>query len=203
MGRPREHGEHQRLALLDAAEAIAAADGAEAVSVRRVAERAGTSTRAVYSLYGSKEGLLAALGNRAFEILGAWTGEVEHTDDPTADLIAATVTRFRRWTLEHPALFAIGLLREQIPAELAERCRPARVAALENLVTLLGRALGLTGGFTNPALMEATTHFDAMCEGLAILERRGVLPSGREEACWHDGIGALVAGLQANTTPAT
>ena len=199
VGRPREHDERTGAALLDAAEQIAAAEGADAISVRRVAQRAGTTTRAVYSLYGSKEGLLIALGNRAFEILGAGTRDLELTDDPVADLVNGSIWHFRRWTLDHPALFRIGLLREEIPADLAERFRPARLEALGNLVAWLGRALGLTGGLSNPKLMEATTQFDAMCEGLAMLERRGAIPQGMEEKIWRDGLHALIAGLRANT----
>lgn len=201
MGRPREHGERTRSALLEAAESIAAAEGPDAVSVRRVAEQANTTTRAVYSLYGSKEGLLAALGNRAFEILGLWIRNIEATDDPVADLVEGYAVQFRRWTLEHPALFRLGLLGEQLPPDLAERFRPARIEALGYLVTQLGLVLGLSGGFSNRTLMETTTQFDAMCEGLAMLERRGALPKGQEEQLWRDGLNALVTGLQAHTGP--
>jgi len=56
MGRPREHDEATRAALLEAAERIVADRGPTALSVRAVAEAAGTSTRAVYSLFGSKDG---------------------------------------------------------------------------------------------------------------------------------------------------
>ena len=54
MGRPREHDEHTRVALLAAAEQLVAEGGPTQLSVRAVADAAGTSTRAVYSLFGSK-----------------------------------------------------------------------------------------------------------------------------------------------------
>ena len=70
MGRPREHDEQTRAALLAAAEQIVADGGPAALSVRAVAEAAGTTTRAVYSLFGSKDGLLVeALARDAFEFL--------------------------------------------------------------------------------------------------------------------------------------
>jgi len=69
MGRPRVHNEATAQALLAAAERIVETDGIDALSLRRVAREVGTTTRAVYSVFGSKDALLAALGRRAFEIL--------------------------------------------------------------------------------------------------------------------------------------
>jgi AcrR family transcriptional regulator len=177
MGRPRLHDERTAEALLDAAEAIVVAGGPEALSVRRVAEQASTTTRAVYSVFESKEGLLVALGNRAFEILGSWLAEMPRTEDPAADLVNAAVRTFRRWVLEHPALFRIAFQRAEIPPELAERFRPTQLKALADLVEIVSRALGLQGGLANPEVREATMKFDAMCEGLALLELRDGRPA--------------------------
>ena len=66
MGRPREHDERTAERLLDAAERIVEAKGLDSLSVRVVAHATGTTTRAVYSLFGSKDGLVVALGKRAF-----------------------------------------------------------------------------------------------------------------------------------------
>jgi len=196
VGRPRLHDEQTAEALLDAAEAIVAAGGPDALSVRRVAEQASTTTRAVYSLFESKEGLLVALGNRAFEILGSWAAEMSRTEDPAADLVNAAVSNFRRWALEHPGLFRIAFQRNEIPPQLAERFRPTRLKALAGLVEVVSRALGLQGGLANPDVREATMKFDAMCEGLALLELRGVLPPDRAEQIWREALAALVSGMQ-------
>src|SRR6266536_2358768 len=96
-------------ALLDAAERIILEGGIDALSVRTVAARVGTTTRAVYSLFGSKERLMAALGVRAFEMLGAGVAALPTTADPAADLVAAGTTVFRRFAVEHPALFRIAM----------------------------------------------------------------------------------------------
>jgi AcrR family transcriptional regulator len=196
MGRPRQHDEQTAEALLDAAEAIVVAGGPDALSVRRVAEHAGTTTRAVYSVFDSKEGMIVALGNRAFEILGSWVADVPRTDDPAADLVEAAVRNFRRWALEHPALFRIAFQRAEIAPELAERFRPTRLKALEDLVELVSRAMGLEGGLGNREVLETTAKFDAMCEGLALLELRGGLPPDRAEQVWRDGLAALVTGMR-------
>src|SRR4051794_19256620 len=111
MGRPREHDDDIRLALLAAAEGLVERDGAEALSVRGVADIVGTTTRAIYSVFGSKAGLLEALAARLFELLSEAIDAVELTDDPAADLVAASLQGFRRTALEHAALYNLVFLR--------------------------------------------------------------------------------------------
>ena len=53
MGRPKEHDEATRERLLEAAEHLSGAQGWEALTVRGIAEEAGTSTRALYALFDS------------------------------------------------------------------------------------------------------------------------------------------------------
>src|SRR6266511_3423262 len=124
MGRPREHDQRTAAALLDAAEAIVEAEGMQALSIRRVAEEVRTTTRAVYTLFDSKDRLLVALGARAFEVLGEKVEALPRTRDPTADLIEAGARVFRRFALDHPALFRIGV-QLSLPNELADRFRAA------------------------------------------------------------------------------
>ena len=198
VGRPRIHDEETAEALLDAAERIVAADGPDALSMRRVADQAGTTTRAGYSLFESKEGLLVALGNRAFEMLGSWVNRYPRTDDPAADVVNAIVDNFRRWALEHPALFRIAFQRTgELPPQLTERFRPARLKALADLVEIVSRALGLEGGLTNPQVRDTTITIDALCEGLALLELRDGLPPDRAEEIWREAFTALISGMQA------
>ncbi len=84
MGRPREHSEQTRAALRAAAERLVAEGGPAALSVRAVAREAGTTTRAVYSLFGSKEALLVdALARDAFEFLYEEIDALPETDDPS------------------------------------------------------------------------------------------------------------------------
>jgi AcrR family transcriptional regulator len=83
MGRPREHHQHTAAALLDAAERIVEEDGVDALSIRQVAGASSETTRAVYSLFGSKDGLVVALGRRASgELLGTEIEALPATSDP-------------------------------------------------------------------------------------------------------------------------
>jgi AcrR family transcriptional regulator len=111
MGRPREHDERTREDLRAAAELLVAEGGPDALSVRAVAGEAGTTTRAVYSIFGSKDGLVAALAQTAFELLYDNIDRLPETDDPVADLVAVGTKVVRGLVREHPALYRIAFQR--------------------------------------------------------------------------------------------
>jgi AcrR family transcriptional regulator len=191
------HGDQTAEALLETAEQIVETEGIEALTVRRVADGAGTTTRAVYSLYGSKEGLLVALGRRAFEYLRVELEARPETPDPGADLVEAGVNVFRRLAIEHPALLRIGIQWGELPGpEVAAGFRGDAQVALASLRGRVSRleSAGALGGRSVP---DATREFHALCEGLAGMELRGLLPDGEEERVWRDALTTLVRGFAA------
>jgi AcrR family transcriptional regulator len=190
MGRPREHDERTAAALLAAAERAVMEGGLDALSVRGVANDVGTTTRAVYSLYGSKDGLVAALGIRAFELLHEGLDGVPITDDPVADLVEAGLM-FRRFSLEHPSLFAIAI------QHAAPRSAEVRVVAWDTLDVLRLRLQRLAdaGRLADRTTGDATLQFHALCEGLAAVELRGTPPPGAGEELWRQALSALVVGF--------
>lgn len=199
MGRPREHDEETAAELIAAAERLVAERGPDALSLRTVAEDANTTTRAIYSLFQSKDGLIAALAQSAFDDLTRRLDELPATDDPAADLIEIGVTVFRRFVLEHPSLFRIAFQRVaglQHDSQLAQ----ARTTTFQRLVARFRRCVdaGLLRGKTPE---EAAIEFNALCEGLANAELRGqtlsILPRGREEDAWRSALCTLVRGLSA------
>ena len=194
MGRPKEHNAKTAAALLDAAERIVHADGLEGLSVRRVASDVGTTTRAVYSLFGSKDALVAALGRRAFELLGTAIEGHASTADPAADLVGAGVAVFRDFAVQHPSLFALAVQRTMTSPRIAADFAPAASEALRGLTVRVARVegAGLLGG---RSVRDAVCAFHALCEGLAAVELRGVMPPGRENQIWTDALAALVAGF--------
>ncbi len=201
MGRPREHDEQTRAALLTAAEGIVADAGPTALSVRAVAAAAGTSTRAVYSLFGSKDGLLAeALARDAFVFLFTEIEGLEETDDVAADLVDVGVLVFRRLVREHPALYRIAFQRIVPGLTAGPELGAARQKAWNQLVSKVERleAAGLLGGKPAP---EAALEFNAMLEGLANAELRGavlrLLPEGNEEQAWREALTTVVRGFAA------
>jgi AcrR family transcriptional regulator len=197
MGRPREFDEHTAAALLEAAEHIVDQEGLEALSVRRVATAVEVTTRAVYSLFGSKDGLVVALGVRAFDLLKAALDALPCTTDPAVDLVEAGALVFRRFALDHPALLRIGLQHEGMSAELTSQFRGASDRALGGLWSRIAR-LAEHGQLGSREVAEAACEFDALCEGLVALELRCAFPPSKAEWIWHDALRALVVGW--NTT---
>jgi AcrR family transcriptional regulator len=201
MGRPREHDEHTRAALLAAAERLVAEHGPAGLSVRAVAEAAGTTTRAVYSLFGSKDGLLVeALARDAFVFLFTEIERLEETDNPAADLVDVGVLVFRRLVREHPVLYRIAFQRIVPGLDAGPELTATRQRAWNQLVAKVARleTAGLLGGKAPP---EAAVEFNAMMEGLANAELRGsvlrLLPEGMEEEAWRNALTTLVRGYRA------
>src|SRR5258708_24333452 len=139
LGRPREHNEATALALLEAAERTVQAAGLGALSVRKLADEVGTTTRAVYTVFGSKDGLLVALGARAFTMLGAAIAELPATRDPAADLVEAGVAVFRQFAIGHPSLFRIGVQQTAGPPTVATDLAGAATPAFPGLETRVTR----------------------------------------------------------------
>src|SRR4051794_70011 len=198
MGRKRVHTEATAVALLDAAETIAQREGLDGLTVRRVADEAGTTTRAVYSTLGSKDLMLAHLGVRAFDLLGAQGAALPRSGDPAADLVAAGVQGFRRWALEHPALFRVGFLLDvTAPREAPAGVGSSAARALRSLHELIQR-VAIDGGLGGRTLEQATLQFDSLCEGLALMELRRVPQCDHEGVLvWVDALTALVTGWRA------
>jgi AcrR family transcriptional regulator len=198
VGRPREHDDRTAAALLAAGERAVAEGGLEALSVRGVATEVATTTRAVYSLFGSRDGLIAALGAHTYDLLRSALERLPLTADPQADMVEAGLM-FRRFALEHPALFAIGIQRTATTSQLWPQFRAAAGDALAVLSRRLARLPDndLLGGRT---VADATIQFHALCEGLAALELRQALPADDAERIWRDAFTALIAGF-ATTTP--
>jgi hypothetical protein len=128
-------------------------------------------------------------------MLGAGIHALPTTADPAADLVDAGALVFRRFAIEHPSLFRLAFQhRNTTPSQQWPNLRPTQQAALAGLGERIAR-LGPARDLTDRAASEATIEFHALCEGLAALELRGVLPTGNEEQLWRHALTALVSGL--------
>ncbi len=139
MGRPKQHDDTTRDALLSAAEQLVERGGTGALSVRAVADEIGTTTRAVYSTFGSKEGLLGALAKRSFDMLRDAIDQLPRTRDPARDLVQAALTVFRPMAVEHPSLFRIAFLRAAPNVDLGPAVGDAARAGYELLTERVQR----------------------------------------------------------------
>jgi AcrR family transcriptional regulator len=181
---------------LAAAEALLATAGVDGLSARRLAEAAGTSVRAIYSVFGGMDGLVRALFREAFQALSADLDALPETSDPVADLVAAGAVGFRGWALARPQLFR--LVFEAAPLDLTAADSDTGRQAFERLVAKAARcsAAGLLprGGEAQVALA-----FHALCEGMASLEFRGrfpLTPAHDPAQAWSAALNALVKGYR-------
>ncbi len=199
MGRPKKHDDDTRAALRAAAERLVESGGPAALTVRGVAREAGTTTRAVYSVFGSKDGLLVdAVAQGAFEFLFERIDALEETDDPVADLIDLGLNGFRPLVLEHPALYRIAFQRAIPGMQAGPELTAARTRAWNQLAVKVGR-LEEAGLLGEKSVAEAAVEFNAMLEGLANAELRGAvlrnLPEGDEERAWRNALATVIGGF--------
>lgn len=106
--RPTTYDAHLRERLLHETAAALARGGVDAVSLRRVAAAAGTSTSAVYALFGGRDDLVAAATAAAED--GFTAAQVAAIATPTADPVAdihALGRAYRDWALANPELYTV------------------------------------------------------------------------------------------------
>lgn len=123
MARPRVHDEALAAVLLEEATRIVGREGPDALSLRRLTQVAGTSTSAIYSLYGSRDALLDSVYQGAISSFASATA-VTPSDDPLTDLRDMGLA-FRQWALDNPQMYPVmfGDRHNDTPEELLERTR--------------------------------------------------------------------------------
>jgi len=161
-------------ALLDAAAGILATEGPEALSVRRIAARAGCSTMLVYSRLGGKHGVVEALFVAGFERLAAEVRAGRTTADPIADL-RRCAQRYRRFALDHPTSYAVMFERAVPDFEPSTDAHLVAAATLGELAIKIERAIR-EGFFPDQDPLELAACLWAALHGVVTLELKGAGP---------------------------
>jgi AcrR family transcriptional regulator len=176
VARPKLHDEALRIRLLDTAAALLTSEGPDALSLRRLAAAAGTSTSAVYALFGGKPGILRGLFIEAFTRFGTHLDKVTPSDDPLTDLLALG-RAYRDSALADPHLYAV-MFGSSVPGfEPAPQDYAHAEATFIPLLDTVRRAIaaGLLRD-ADPGLI--ATALWANVHGLVSLELRGAMPGG-------------------------
>lgn len=182
MARPRLHDEALRRRLLEVTSDAIAEGGTARVTVRDVAARAGTSASAVYSLFGSRELLVRAVGDEAFERFAARLDAVPRTGDAGADLLALGLA-YRANALTEPSfyrvMFGTAGAGARDPSRLDAGLDVATFGALHDAVDAV---LAADGGPTGTErTREGALALWALVHGLVSLELDGLLPGDPAE----------------------
>ncbi len=180
MARPKTHTGELRERLMECAMEVVAAGGIGALALRDLATRAGTSTTAVYALFGSKEALQRAVLASAFADFADAQEQQAPSDDPLTDL-AGLGAHYVQWAIDHPrlyeAMFGTALAGIGPSPELEEAGRRAMTPVAE----AVGRALA-AGAFRPADHATVLTSLWAQVHGLASLIIAGQLPDGADPA---------------------
>lgn len=180
MARPRVHTDALRDELLGVSLAMVEDSGITALAVREVAARAGTSTTAVYSLFGSKVGLQRAVILRGCGDFADVQAAAEVTDDPARD-IAELGLVYVQWALDHPRLYEVIFGQAVVGLEPTPEIEAAAARAMAPLADAVGRAIG-AGQFRTAPVEVVAASLWAQVHGIASLLLAGRLDPGLDLA---------------------
>ncbi|GJF27394.1 TetR family transcriptional regulator [Kitasatospora sp. NE20-6] len=190
-------GEELRDRFVGAALRVVAEHGPAGLTVRRVAEEAGSSTMGVYSRFGSRTGMLEALYERAFAMLRDAFARVPVTGDAAAD-VRALALAYRAFGLESPARYAFMFERAVPGFDPGPRLRTEALGSTFGvLAAAVGRAAAPQAAAHDAYLVWAVLHGTVGIE-LAHRERTdlpGWSAAADREGVYLDGLAALWRGL--------
>jgi AcrR family transcriptional regulator len=170
----QRHGQEAlRRTLLDAASRLLVAEGAGALTMRRVAAAVGCSTTVLYTMFGGKEGLADALYREGFERLRRRL-EAVPAQDPMARL-AALARAYRENALAERAYYGV-MFQQAIPGF---RPGAASLAAAAASLEVLTRAVAaaVDAGTLRPGDPRAVAEvLWAAVHGVVSLELAGHFP---------------------------
>jgi AcrR family transcriptional regulator len=95
--------------VVDAAELVADRDGLDAVSLATVAGALGVKAPSLYAHVAGLDGLHRALGRRGAVRIGAAMAEAADGEDDAASALRAIAVAYRRFSHDHPGLYAAML----------------------------------------------------------------------------------------------
>jgi AcrR family transcriptional regulator len=187
---PRQARSRERLQrMLDAADALLATEGAEALTTTRVAEAAGVSVGSLYQYLPDKEAIVEALAGRylvEFEgLMERMVAEVEADPAAWADPVGRLVDAFAARYRERPGYRALWFgrnLNEELRAADREN-KLALARALRRILLTLGVAsdsprleiVARTGVLVADALLQEAFREDAAGDPRLIGEAKRVL----------------------------
>jgi AcrR family transcriptional regulator len=180
--------------LIDIAARLLAEEGPPALSTRRVAAEAQTSTMAVYTHFGSMSGLVREIVYEGFTRLQDHFSQVKETDDPVADLCVHG-RAYRGNAIANSHLYSAMFGGETLAGfELSEDDRQHGRYVLASIVNCVARCID-TGRFRPGDAGMVAHHMWFAMHGLVNLELGGYLiEPWTADACFETQLLSLVVG---------
>jgi AcrR family transcriptional regulator len=151
--------------LRGAARAILVAEGAAAVSIRRVATAVGVTPMATYRHYANREALLNAVADEEFTALAKRWEAPEQLGDPLTRLYEL-LDAYLDFALGTPHLYSFLIVdRREGALRYPEDFRAGRSDAFARLMQVVGHGM-LTKAFRTDDLVEVALTLTAQLQGL-------------------------------------
>jgi AcrR family transcriptional regulator len=193
--RPRTHDDALRVRLLDRAGVLLSKEGISALSLRRLAADVGTSTTAVYSLFGGKPALVRELFVEAFHRFGSRLRAVPRTESAGEDLIQLGLA-YRHSALADPHLYPIMFANIVPGFEPDEQVTEEALAALTPLIDVVQAGIQ-DGVFVDVPAEIVVMSCWGIAHGLVSLELNGYAPEDLDlDASYERALRANLAGWQ-------
>jgi AcrR family transcriptional regulator len=159
-----------RRAVLDGALAIIASDGADSVSMRDVARRAGVSHQAPYHYFGDRAGIFAAICEEGFtRFADEFETTLNSSNDPARDCLRTYVT----FAINNVGHYRVMFRPDISGTSTHEQARRAGDRAFAALLDLAERVSPDNGTSDNPLMLPITLW--SMAHGLSTLLMDGPL----------------------------
>lgn len=175
MGRPQIYDDALRERLLQAAAARVFDHGIASLSLRSLAADAGTTTAAIYTLFGNKAGLHSALYERAIAHFSAELGRVALTTDPTEDVVQLGLA-YRRSALADPHGYRIMFGDGSHPLEIDSNLAKRAATTFTSLLDAVRRGVAAGQFVRSPPADAIATSLWAHVHGLVTIELGTLTP---------------------------
>ena len=133
-----QHGDVRRL-VLDAALDIITSTGAESLSMREVARRAGVSHQAPYHYFGDRSGIFAAISEEGFSALAGAFRDVDFSNTSAARAGFIAYLNFAR---SHVGHFRVMFRQDICGVTDNEETANAASSAFDELLQMVARTIG-------------------------------------------------------------
>jgi AcrR family transcriptional regulator len=133
-----QHGDVRRL-VLDAALDIITSTGAESLSMREVARRAGVSHQAPYHYFGDRSGIFAAISEEGFTFLARAFRDVDFSNTSAAKAGFIAYLNFAR---SHVGHFRVMFRQDICGVTDNEETANAASSAFDELLQMVARTIG-------------------------------------------------------------
>lgn len=181
-----------RLALLDAAGQLLLSEGADGMTTRRLAAMAGTTTQAIYTEFGGKEGIARAMYREGFARLEARMRDVGATSDPFFDLLQQGRV-YREAALDSPHFYDV-MFGSPIPQFTPDADDLAASRIAHDLLSAAIERVIATGALVDGAdADEIAQWLWAVVHGVVSLELHGAMEL--DAATYDDYLALSLAGF--------